>query len=186
MTMQRMSIVALLVVVACSKGTSKNGDTPAVAASASTAAVVLAASVVAPANAPNGSGAWYVGTWKGNFAAARRASTTTAKEGGPGAWEKDDGQKLSGPGTLEVIVGNDGRVSGTLKGALGDLGLRGQIDGEELRANLVANSADPTAIHNGTLVLAHDSGALKGRLAAGSGDALAMRQADVTLKKAAP
>ncbi len=184
--MQRLSIVALFLAAACDKAASKNSDASAVAASASAAVVAAASSVATPGDAANASGAWYVGTWKGDFAALRRASTTTTKEGGPGAWEKDNGQKLSGPGALEIVVDNHGRVSGTLKGALGELGLRGQIDGEELRANLVANGEDLTAIHNGTLVLAHESDTLKGRLAAGSGDALAMRQADVVLKKAAP
>lgn len=184
--MQRLSIVALLLVAACDKGVAKNGEASAVAASANAAVVAAASSVTTPANSANASGAWYVGTWKGDFAAARRASTTTTKEGGPGAWEKDNGQKLSGPGALEIVVDGNGRVSGTLKGALGELGLRGQIDGEELRANLVANSEDPAAIHHGTLILAHESDTLTGRLSAGSGDALTMRQADVALKKATP
>jgi len=179
--MQRFWLVALLLVAACSKGGSKSEGNSA-------------ASAVVNAAAPSASGektveltrAWYVGSWKGEFAAARRTSATTTKQGAPGAWERDNGQRLAGPGTMEVTINDQGRVSGNVRGALGDIALRGQIDGEELRANLVASNEDPTAVQNGALVLTHDKDTLKGQLSAGSGDALALRQADVTLKKVSP
>lgn len=182
--MHRLSIVALLFVSACSKSSAKTEETPTPGASASAAVVAAASSDKVPTNAAPITASWYAGTWKGELAATRRASATNAKEGAPGAWEKDGGQKYAGPGTIEIAVNDRGQVSGAVKGALGELGVRGQIDGDELRANLVSSSDDPTAIHNGTIVLAHDSDTLKGRLSAGSGDALTMRQADVTLKKA--
>jgi hypothetical protein len=183
--MQRLAILTLVLICACSRNSPND-------AAASSAAAVVSAPVVgagasaaaAPAAVPQT--AWYMGSWKGDFAASRRTSTTTTKEGGPAAWEKDNGQRLSGPGNIEIAIDVNGNVSGTIKGALGDLGLRGTIDGEDMRAILVAKTDDPNAVQNGTLVLSHDGDDLKGRLSAASGDALTMRQGEVTLKKASP
>lgn len=179
--MQRLSLLALLLLSACSK-TPSRGAAPVASASAAIAAA--SASAAAVAAAPKA--AWFVGTWKGDFAVARRDSTTTTKEGGPANWEKDDGKKLAGPGSLQLTVDAAGDLTGSLSGALGELLLRGRIDGEELRASLVAKSEDPTAIHNGYIALLHQGDALKGTLSAATGDAQTLRQAVLELKKAAP
>jgi hypothetical protein len=179
--MQRITLLTLVLVCACSKNSPND-------ALASSAAAVASAPVVGatPSAAAVPQTAWYVGSWKGDFTASRRTSTTTTKEGGPSAWEKDDGQRLSGPAAVEIAIDPSGNANGTIKGALGNLGLHGKMDGEDLRAILVAKTDDPTTIHNGTLVLLHDADSFKGRLSAASGDALTMRQGDVTLKKYSP
>jgi len=69
---------------------------------------------------------------------------------------------------------------------LGELGLRGKIEGNELRANLVPKSDDIAAIQNGYLVLTRNTDSLTGRLSAATGNALILRHADLVVKKAAP
>lgn len=182
--MPRISLLALSLALACSKTAPQEQAVASSVASAS-GMVVGAASHDAPA-VPPAANAWYVGNWKGDFNATKRAASTTTKEGGPAAWEKDDGKQLAGAGSLTVTIGAGGDLTGALSGALGDIPLHGRLDGEELRATIVANGDDPKAIHNGYLALVHDGEVLKGQLNAATGDALALRQAEVTLKKAAP
>lgn len=185
--MRRFVISALFLFSACSK-TAAPGSTES-------AASAQAPAIAAPAiSAPSASTAspqatqdtWYVGTWKGDATASKRPSATSTKEGGPAAWDKDDGQKLTGPISVELTVDSRGEVSGTLKGALGDLGVRGKVDGNELRSNLVPKSDDIAAIQNGYLVLTRNTDSLKGRLSAATGNALMMRHADLVLKKSVP
>jgi hypothetical protein len=187
-TMHRFSLMIALLVASCSKSPTQQGSPepgasqqPAPSAASPSAAAVSAASPSAAAP-----GAWYVGTWKGDFAVARHNSATTTKEGAPAAWEKDAGQALTGGATAEVTIDARGEASGSVKGALGDLGLVGKIDDATLRASLVARGDDPKTIQNGYLVLRRDAEVLKGHLDAASGDALVLRHAEVALKRAEP
>lgn len=174
--------LVLLATCACSKDAQKPSEQPAVA-SASVSAVVPSAPASAAPSAAEPSGAWYVGTWKGDFTAAKRQAVTSTKEGAPAAWDKDDGKRLAGPSSMEITVTSAGAVTGRVKGSLGDLGVRGKVEGEELRASLVPQSDDLTAIQNGYVVMTRDADTLKGRLSAASGDALVLRHGEMTLKK---
>jgi hypothetical protein len=182
--MHRLWILALVIAGACNRSPSPSNTESATVAAAATPS---STSAVASSASTASEGPWYVGTWKGGSAATRRVSTTTTKQGAPAAWEKDDALRLSGTINIEISVDANGDVTGSIKGSLGDLGLRGRIDGRELRAILVAKSDEPNQIQNGVLVLARDADAdsLKGQLNAATGDALAMRQAEVRLKKPA-
>jgi hypothetical protein len=186
--MRRFVISALFLFSACSKtaapGSSESAASAQAPAVAAPAISVPSASTATPQ--PTTQDTWYVGTWKGDATVSKRPSATSTKEGGPAAWDKDDGQKLTGPIIVEISVDPQGEVSGTLKGALGDLGVRGRAEGNELRSNLVPKSDDIAAIQNGYLILTRNSDALKGRLSAATGNALMMRHADLVLKKSAP
>lgn len=174
-------LFVLLTTCACSKDAQKSSEQrPAASASA---AVVPSASASATPSANEPGGAWYVGTWKGEFVAAKRQAVTSTKEGAPAAWDKDDGTRLAGPSSVEIIVDSASNVTGSVKGSLGELGVRGKVEGEELRASLVPKNDDLTAIQNGYLVMTHEADTLKGRLSAASGDALVLRHGEMTLKK---
>jgi hypothetical protein len=183
--MQYLTVLPLVLICACSKTSSNDAAGSSAAAVVSVPVVGVGPSAAAP-KAALPQTTWYIGSWKGHFAVSRRTSTTTTKEGGPSAWEKDNGQSLSGPGNIEVSIDANGNVSGTMNGALGDLGLRGKIDGEDLRGILLAKTDDPTAVQNGTVVLSHEADGCKGRLSAATGDGLTMRQGEVTLEKVSP
>lgn len=186
MTTMRSNFVlsVLLLTCACSKSTPGSGQP--MASSTSSAVSTTSPAPNAPsatAKLPDSQAAWYGGHWKGEFVAAKRQPGLSAKEGAPAAWDKDDGKRFAGPSTLEVNVDSSGNVTGRVTGALGDLAVRGKIDGDELRANLVPKTQDVATIQNGYVVLTHEADSLKGRLSAATGDALVMRHSEMTLKK---
>lgn len=181
---RHLVLFVLLATCACSKDAQKPSEQRPTA-SASAAAVPSVSASATPATAEP-SNTWYVGTWKGEFVAAKRQAITSTKEGAPAAWDKDDGKRLAGPSQVEIVVDSTGSVSGSIKGSLGELGVRGKIDGEELTANLVPKNDDLTAIQNGYLVMSREGDSLKGRLSAASGDALVLRHGEMSLKKFTP
>ncbi|HEY5962086.1 MAG TPA: hypothetical protein VIV60_36270, partial [Polyangiaceae bacterium] len=176
--MYRFSLLTVLFVTSCHKPPPQQE-----AGIATTLTVAPSVSVALPNEVPK---LWYVGTWKGDFTVARHNSATSTKQGGPAAWEKDAGQTYSGAASASLHINPQGEASGTVKGALGELGMNGKIDDTTLRANLVARSDDPKAIQNGYVILTRDGESLKGRLDAASGDALVLRQSEVTLKRIDP
>jgi hypothetical protein len=111
-------------------------------------------------------------------------STTTKKDGAPQAWEKDDGKRFSGEGQLTLNLSPEGDAIGELSGALGKLALRGKMEGEDLRASIVPSGSDITQIQNGYLTLRRVGDGYQGQLVAASGDALLLREGNVTLSKA--
>jgi hypothetical protein len=110
-------------------------------------------------------------------------STTTKKEGAPANWEQDDGKRFTGECQISLTIAADGTIGGTLKGALGDLELRGAVMGEDVRAALVPTNAEVTSIQNGYITLTRSETGLKGTLTSASGDSLHLRVANLDLKK---
>jgi hypothetical protein len=147
--------------------------TGSAAANASAAAPAPSASA-APAKA------WFEGSWQGAFQAELLRIELPA--GGVKEWKNDDGKKASGEGKLSLEAKPDGSVSGTASGALGELTVAGQVDGD--RAALTLTSAQPEGFH-GVILATQTPEGMKGTLNASSGDSLQVRQAAVTLSRAA-
>jgi hypothetical protein len=130
--------------------------------------------------------AWYVGSWSGTFAARPFRVILEKKPDGLPGWSKDDGKVGSGSGTLSLTIDASRRVVGSAQGALGDLLVTGEIDGDTLRA--AASPKAPAALDGfaGTLVARRSADALVGRLQASTGDSQTVREAAVRLERAAP
>ncbi len=97
-------------------------------------------------------------------------------------WKKDDGSQASGEGKLSLQAAADGSVTGTATGALGELAVSGRVDGD--RAALTLSAASPDGFH-GVILASQSPDGMKGTLNASSGDSLQVRQASVTLARAA-
>ena len=132
------------------------------------------------APAPAAQKPWFEGAWHGTFSAELFRIELPA--GGVKEWKTDDGKQASGAGELSFEVSADGTVSGTGKGALGELSVSGRIDGDR-----AALSLSPVAVggFQGVVLAARSADGLKGTLSASSGDSLQVRRADVTLSRAA-
>jgi hypothetical protein len=160
----------LLLATAC-----QQSPAPSPAASSSARAPAAAsATPSAPAKA------WFEGAWQGVFQAELFRVETV---GGVKAWKEDDGKQASGEGKLSLQVSADGTVSGTATGALGALSVAGRIDGD--RAALNFSSTDPSGFH-GVILASQTPEGMKGTLNGSSADSLQVRQATVTLTRAAP
>ena len=99
------------------------------------------------------------------------------------AWKDDDGKLASGEGKLTLQAAADGSVSGSASGALGTLAIAGRVEGD--RAALTFTSAEPNGFH-GVIMASQTPEGMKGTLSASSADSLQVRQASVTLTRAAP
>jgi len=64
-------------------------------------------------------------------------------------WRRDDGKRHAGNGLVELIVAEEGTTSGTIEGSLGRGDLRGEADGQTVRAMIASSTEDGPA---GTLI----------------------------------
>lgn len=96
-------------------------------------------------------------------------------------WKLDDGKLSSGEGTLSFVVSDDGAVSGTAAGALGELIVTGRVEGD--RAALSLASPEPDGFH-GVALATQTADGMKGTLSASSADSLRVRKAELTLTRA--
>jgi hypothetical protein len=122
-----------------------------------------------------------MGTWTGKLDVKRSAPTLD-----PGVadadWAADDGARSTGAASASIAVDAEGRLTGTLTGALGECDISGQTDGEVIRASLVSRGGEPGAMA-GTLVASLVDGELRGELRASSADARLVRFAAVVLRR---
>ncbi len=165
----------LLLATACQQ--SPNSDAPSAGLAHATVASA-APSVAAPA-APAAATAWFVGAWQGAFQA--ELFRVEVPVGGVKEWKADNGKQASGEGKLSLQAAADGSVIGTASGALGELVVVGQVDGD--RATLTLASAQPNGFH-GVVLAAESAEGMAGTLRASTGDSLQVRQAKVTLARA--
>ncbi len=162
-----------LLAVAC-----QQAPNPDPAATTSGKLASSAAPVASAAPAPPK--AWFEGAWQGSFQA--ELFRIELAVGGVKEWKKDDGSQASGQGKLSLQAAADGSVTGTATGALGELAVSGRVDGD--RAALTLSSATPDGFH-GVILAAQSPDGMKGTLNASSGNSLQVRQASVTLARAA-
>lgn len=96
---------------------------------------------------------------------------------------KDDGKAHSGPGTVRIVVGEDGAVTGESKGALGEATFTGHADGNLVRAQF--NPKDPAAkgAMTGVLVGLLKDGFVQAELRVAGPDALVVREAKLKLER---
>lgn len=167
--------VALSSLVSC-KG---NPDSSANVASSASAAAPLASASAEVATAAKAK-PWYAGEFQGAYEA--KLAPVDVKVGAVREWSKDDGKAASGPGTLDLKIGDDGVVDGTGEGALGPSHASGKVEDDTLRVVLAPNE---TTGLRGVLVASKDGAGFKGSIEASSGDSLTVRQAPIELKKKA-
>lgn len=171
--MNTRSIILVLALVSACK---QQAEGPAPTASQSAAPVAApSASAAAVEKKP-----WYEGSWSGSYAAERYLIELPI--GAVSSWAKDDGSRASGPGELKFSVDADGVVSGSAKGALGTHVVRGRVEEDSLRLELVPAEPTTEALRGAGLTQREGDG-LKGELRASSGDSLTVRKASLTLTK---
>lgn len=120
--------------------------------------------------------------WSGDYT-AKKPSIELPKKITDETWKKDTGEKAAGPGKLSLSV-NDGVVSGTASGALGEQIVVGTFDGKSLRVSL--NPKDPmlALAMTGTAVGDLSDGVIKGTLRCSGPDAVVVREASFELRSA--
>ena len=104
------------------------------------------------------------------------------KEGAVREWEGDKGEAHSGKGQLTLRIAEDGTVSGSSSGALGELAITGEFDGEHLRLQLSPSNPEKQPAFLGHLLAERKGEIFKGRIQASSGDSLTVRDAPVELR----
>lgn len=176
-----LSIGLVVTLAGCSRSTPSEDASPK-----GSAALVAAPQPTQPpsASAAVSPEAGVAGRYQGTYDVKRHVAQLSTKQGAPTGWEKDEGKLLAGSGEMTLDVAPGGRVSGTIRGPLGDLTLRGVLDGQTLRATLHNALHEPTAIQSGFVVATLATGALTGSMRAGTGDGLIQREGTVALKKA--
>ena len=146
------------------------------------AAAVNASARLAPSGDAPRAGAELAGHWTGSYRASR---VTIAMPAGlpAGAWEHDDGTRAAGEGHIELEVGADSVVRGTLEGALGQLELRGMVEGDGVRAGV--GPRDPLAepAMSGILTAERQDKELVGELRVSSEDGALVRSSPVRLAR---
>lgn len=148
-----------------------------------TPAASAKASASASAAPPEKPKPWFEGTWTGSYEAKKQPIEMSKKEGAVWQWEKDDGGTGSGKGTLSLTVAEDGAITGTASGALGEQVVSGRVVDEEFRLRLKPKDMADIEAFGGTMTGKRDGDEVKGELKASSGDSINVRKASVTLEK---
>lgn len=121
------------------------------------------------------------GKWIASFEAKKAKVAQDPGVADP-AWAKDDGSQVSGAGTIEITVAEDGTVSGKLSGSLGDGIITGMAEEKGVTGTFTPASTEASAMH-GTFVLELASDKLTGTLRASSGDARVVRSAALSFSR---
>ena len=166
--MRTLLSLSLLSVVGACQQTPKSEPAPVASSAAASSA---------PAPAP--AKPWFAGSWQGLFVA--QLFRLEMPVGGVKEWKLDDGKRSTGEGALSLEVSEEGVVTGTARGALGDLAVTGRVEGD--RAALSLASPQPDGFH-GVVLATQTPDGMKGTLSASSGDSLLVRKAEVTLTRA--
>jgi len=177
-----LGMLLLVLLPACGQGDGSGAPAPSTSPSAATSATATTT-----ASASNSSGAAshpYAGRWKGSYK-ARRAKVSLPDRVSDKSWEDDSGEELAGEGDIELRVDATGEVSGSSKGALGKLHVRGLIDKNTLRAGLTAAEADQPGGIRGVLVGTGDAKQIDALLKVSSHDGKLARESRVVLTRAA-
>jgi hypothetical protein len=177
---ERASIMALLLILPTTGCQNERPNLEAVRSS-------LPAPSAPPArSAPSGSAAAasnaLASTWTGSYDARHHAIEMSKKEGAVRDWSEDDGKLHSGTGKIALTIGDDGAVTGSSTGALGELVVAGELDGDTLRLKLTPRDPGAEKAFFGTLIAKRSSGMFVGKIQASSGDSLTVRNAPVELR----
>lgn len=177
----RAIAIGMALLGACSK---RDRETDARVVASASASSSPSAAKPASSGAPTGSRpVWFAGTWTGTYRAAPHRIDLGTDRGGIPEWKVDDGKAYVGPGAIEIACANDGTVSGSLHGSLGEQELHGESDDQALSARFVPRGAGPMAI-SGTLTVSRTGSDVTGELSASTADGHIARTASVTLTRA--
>jgi hypothetical protein len=123
-----------------------------------------------------------LGRWSGSYR-SRRVTIEMPRGLPAGAWQHDDGSLGSGEGRIELEVRSDSELRGTATGALGELDIRGMVEGDSVRAGLTPRNpmADPAM--SGILMGQREGQQIVGELRVSSQDGSLVRSAPVSLKR---
>lgn len=165
-----------------SSGAPSSSATPSPSATARSSSLVTSSpSSHATATSSSTAPAELVGVWRGPYESKKIKVTLDVGVMEP-SFVADNGKTAAGKGTVELTVGADGGVRGTMKGALGDAIVTGAASERSIDAAFIgASDASPSM--SGVLSLTLDGGTLRGDLRASSGDATLARGGPVELKR---
>lgn len=121
----------------------------------------------------------FLGTWKGAYR-AEKANPTIDPTVRDEVWKSDEGKRHAGSGEVELVVAEDGAVSGTVEGPLGRGDLRGEADGQTVRAMIASGAEDGPA---GTLIGKLDGKGLAIEMRTSDGAGQTLRVAKGTLAR---
>jgi hypothetical protein len=165
----------------CGEGAGAGTSAQPTASAAGSAPLAIAASgsASAPAAAPASP---LSGVWRGSFDSKK---ATVALDPGvkEPTWTKDDGKAHAGKGDIDLQVGADGVVKGTLRGALGNATVAGTADGDVLTMTFAPKESNDSSSVSGVIVLKLENAKLSGDLKASSGDATIVRVATLELTR---
>jgi hypothetical protein len=122
------------------------------------------------------------GTWTGAYEAVKGSVTLQPKVEDK-AWKEDDGKRVAGPGTVTLVVGPDGAVTGKTTGALGAQTLRGEADAEMVRATVTPDEPTSVTAMTGVLVGQRKGEVLVGRIRVAGPDATLVRESPIELRR---
>lgn len=177
--MKRWVVFALLPLVACNRNNAsamKGRGEPSASGSVGGPAAPV------PSAAPSHrAAAWFSGTWRGSYATVLHRMDLPTNHGGIPEWKADDGKAYVGPGSIDLGCTEDGTVTGSLHGALGEQELRGEADDQTLRARILPKSTPSFA---GTLQVSRADAGAAGELHASTPDGHVARRGTVSLARA--
>jgi hypothetical protein len=175
-------IAAACVAVASSSCSRKENPTPQAIAPPSAVAPSASAAQAAALASSAAQKSWCAGAWAGTYRAAAHRIELPTNRGGIPEWKADDGKAFVGPGTIELTCAEDGTVTGSTQGALGEHEIRGASDETSLHARFVPKSTTPPGL-SGTVALTRAGAEVTGDLQASTPDGRVARTATVTLSK---
>jgi hypothetical protein len=100
--------------------------------------------------------------------------------------KKEPGRVAMGKGTVTLTIADGGDVSGSGKGALGDLVLVGQAEEGKVRASISPATPDQDPALSGVLYLELGGSALTGTLRVAGPDSVVVRQSAIKLTRVSP
>lgn len=181
---RRLAAALALLLAACNNGPEKPGKEPPPrppeAPSASASAPPPASAALKPSPAPAASP--FAGTWEGRYDAKKGAVTLPPKVKDK-ALAADDGKAASGPGSVEITIGEGGEVRGKAKGALGASTITGKVEDGMLRASLAPEDPRAADAMFGVLVGTIKDDAIHGEIHVAGPDATVVRESTIELKR---
>jgi hypothetical protein len=120
----------------------------------------------------------YAGTYEGTFE-SKRGDVTVPEGVTYKSWDQDPGG-FEGKNTIEIVVGDDGAVQGTIDGALGKLGVTGMAEDGALSAGLAPTERSDDNPMSG-LLTGHTEGEAGGKAAQKWSATLRVSNANATI-----
>ena len=180
---RRLSIFAAAIILSACDAAPDRPDRAPPPRPASPSASASAPS--APSAAPTATAAadrGPAGTWTGAYE-AKKGTVTLPPKVKDKALAADDGKKMAGAGTIEIIIGDDGDVRGKLTGALGACTITGKTEKSMIRASVMPDDPRAPNAMTGVLVGMIKDDVIKADVRVAGPDATVVREAPVELER---